>query len=156
MILFDSKEVLFELMEKFESVNIDEFTLKSGDFEISMKKNTGAANNYIPETAAVIKNENIMVKPIVNSEEKPSALAENDRIIKAPFIGTYYAAPSPGAAEFVYVGKKVAKGDVLCIISAMKTMNDIESEYDGEITEIFNSNDSMVECGADLFKIRIK
>lgn len=154
MILFDYKEVLFELMGKFESGNIDELKLKSGDFEISMKKNTGVTQSQT-ETTALIKNENIMVKPVISSEEKFTALAENERIIKAPFIGIYYAAPSPGADEFVYVGKKVKKGDILCIISAMKVMNEIESEYDGEITEIYNSNDSGVECGADLFKIKI-
>lgn len=152
MILFDYKESLFELIGKFESANIEELTLKSGDFEISMKK---SSTNSAPETMALIKNENIMVKPVANSEEKISVLAENERIIKAPFIGTYYSAPSPGAEEFVYVGKKVAKGDVLCIISAMKSMNDIESDYDGEIIEIFNSNESIVEYGSDLFKIKI-
>lgn len=153
MILLDYKEVLFELMEKFEAKNIDEITLKSGDIEIKMKKNKAAVQ--IPD-APVIKNENIMLKPTISvKEEITSALAENERIIKAPMIGTYYSAPSPEAEDFVFIGKKVKKGDILCIISAMKSMNDIESELDGEIIEIYHTNDSIVEYGADLFKIKI-
>ena len=69
-------------------------------------------------------------------------------------VGTFYASSSPEKEAFVKVGDKVHKGQVLCIIEAMKLMNEIESEYDGEIVEICVNNEDMVEYGTPLFKIK--
>ena len=69
-------------------------------------------------------------------------------------VGTLYLKPSPDEKEFVKVGDKVKKGQVLCIIEAMKLMNEIESEYDGEIIEICQTNEAIVEYGKPLFKIK--
>ena len=75
------------------------------------------------------------------------------RDIKSPMVGILYAAPSPDAEPFVKVGSKVKKGDTLCIIEAMKLMNDVVAEEDGEIVEICAENGSLVEFGQTLFKI---
>ena len=75
------------------------------------------------------------------------------RDIKSPMVGIFYAAPSPDAEPFVKVGSKVKKGDTLCIIEAMKLMNDVVAEQDGEIVEICAENGSLVEFGQILFKI---
>ena len=75
------------------------------------------------------------------------------RDIKSPMVGIFYAAPSPDAEPFVKVGSKVKKGDTLCIIEAMKLMNDVVAEEDGEIVEICAENGSLVEFGQVLFKI---
>lgn len=75
------------------------------------------------------------------------------RDIKSPMVGIFYAAPSPDAEPFVKVGSKVKKGDTLCIIEAMKLMNDVVAEEDGEIVEICAENGSLVEFGQTLFKI---
>ncbi len=75
------------------------------------------------------------------------------RDIKSPMVGIFYAAPSPEAEPFVKVGSKVKKGDTLCIIEAMKLMNDVVAEEDGEIVEICAENGSLVEFGQTLFKI---
>ena len=75
------------------------------------------------------------------------------RDIKSPMVGIFYAAPSPEAEPFVKVGSKVKKGDTLCIIEAMKLMNDVVAETDGEIVEICAENGSLVEFGQILFKI---
>ena len=75
-------------------------------------------------------------------------------VIKAPMVGMAYLAGTPGAAPFVTVGDRVKKGDVVCIIEAMKLMNEIESEYDGVVEAILVSNENVVEYGQPLFRIR--
>ena len=75
------------------------------------------------------------------------------RDVKSPMVGVFYASPSPDAEPFVKVGSKVKKGDTLCIIEAMKLMNDVVAEEDGEIVEICAENGALVEFGQTLFKI---
>ena len=82
--------------------------------------------------------------------------APGEEIVKAPLVGTFYAAPSEEAAPFVSVGDTVKKGQVLGIIEAMKLMNEIESEYDGVIEAVLISNEQVVEYGQPLFRIRRK
>ena len=79
---------------------------------------------------------------------------ENYKEVKSPMVGTFYSAPSPKDEPYVKVGDKVKKGDVLCVVEAMKLMNEIESEFDGEIVEICVKNEDMVEYGTTLFKIK--
>ena len=86
----------------------------------------------------------------VKSEEKKI----EGNVVKSPMVGTFYSKSSPSADAFVKKGCKVKKGDTLCIIEAMKLMNEIESEYDGEIVEILASDEDMVEYGQPLFIIK--
>ena len=74
--------------------------------------------------------------------------------IKSPMVGTFYTASSPTSEPFVSVGKQVKKGDIICIIEAMKLMNEVEAEVDGEIVEILVENEEMVEFDQPLFVIR--
>ena len=74
--------------------------------------------------------------------------------IKAPLVGTFYAAPSPGAKPYVEAGEMLQKGQVVCIIEAMKLMNEIDSEFDGEIVKIYVENGQAVQYGERLFAIR--
>lgn len=82
----------------------------------------------------------------------PSA-ADSGKAIKAPIVGVFYAAPSPDAQPYVSVGKQVKKGDTVCIIEAMKCMNEIQAEEDGTITEILVKDGDLVEYNQSLFKI---
>src|SRR5229473_1890861 len=77
-------------------------------------------------------------------------------VVKSPIVGTFYRSSEPEAASFVDVGSTVKKGDVLCIIEAMKLMNEIDSEYDGEIVSIYVENSQAVQYGERLFAIRTK
>jgi acetyl-CoA carboxylase biotin carboxyl carrier protein len=77
-------------------------------------------------------------------------------VVKSPIVGTFYRSPEPGAPAFVEVGSVVRKGQVLCIIEAMKLMNEIDSEYDGEIVSIYAENGHAVQYGERLFAIRAK
>lgn len=82
-----------------------------------------------------------------------TAAASDENTVKSPMVGTYYSAPSPDADAFVQEGQKVRKGDVLCIIEAMKMMNEIEAEYDGVIDAILVDNATPVEYGQSIFVI---
>jgi acetyl-CoA carboxylase biotin carboxyl carrier protein len=89
--------------------------------------------------------------------ESPDATDDVDlAIVKSPIVGTFYRASEPGAASFVEIGDTVKKGGVLCIIEAMKLMNEIDSEYDGEVVNIYVENGQAVQYGERLFAIRLK
>jgi acetyl-CoA carboxylase biotin carboxyl carrier protein len=77
-------------------------------------------------------------------------------VVKSPIVGTFYRAPEPNAPPFVEVGARVRKGQVLCIIEAMKLMNEIESEYEGEVASVYVENGQPVQFGERLFAIRVK
>ena len=94
----------------------------------------------------------------VQTEEAPAAPATktedlSGNIVKAPLVGTFYMSSGPGKEAFAPVGKKVKKGDVLCIIEAMKIMNEVVSDFDGEVKEILAENEQLVEYGQPLFRI---
>ena len=93
--------------------------------------------------------------PTEEQKAEPGEIKDYDkyRNVKSPMVGIFYTAPSPEAEPFVKVGSKVKKGDTLCIIEAMKLMNDVVAEEDGEIVEICAENGSLVEFGQTLFKI---
>ena len=86
-------------------------------------------------------------------EKKQEEKIQEGNVVKSPMVGTFYAKPSPDSKNYVTVGQKVKKGDVLCIIEAMKLMNEIESEFDGEIKEILVKDEDPVEYGKPLFII---
>ena len=97
--------------------------------------------------------------PAVSEADVPSTPAEapkkasNGLEVKSPMVGTFYKSPEPGAKAYVSVGDRVAKGQIVCIIEAMKIMNEIESEYDGVVREIVADNAHPVEYGQVLFRI---
>ena len=92
--------------------------------------------------------------PLAVLPAAPAPEAGDDGVfISSPFVGTFYRAPSPEAASFVEVGQSVRKGQVVCIIEAMKLMNEIESEVDGKVTEVLVKNGEHVEYGQKLFRV---
>lgn len=102
----------------------------------------------------------VNVEPNVDKEEKIENKVtscekslDNGNIMTSPMVGTFYLKPSPNAEPYVKVGQRVKKGDILCIIEAMKLMNEIESEYDGVIEEILVKDSECVEYGKPLFRI---
>lgn len=88
------------------------------------------------------------------SAAKSAATDANLHVIKSPFVGTFYASPSPGKPAYIKVGDKVKKGQPLCVLEAMKIMNEIDSDINGEVVEICVDNESLVEYGQPLFKIK--
>ena len=100
----------------------------------------------------------IMQSPLLSTEQEAKTQAEppvpDGRVVESPIVGMYYASPAPGDPPFVKNGSQVKKGDVLCIIEAMKTMNEITADCDGEIVQIYAGNGLLVEVGQRLFLVR--
>lgn len=128
---------------KLSSIDID---FPDGT-KISMKKNENVeiSTKAMKSSSQEVKKE--------EPELEQSSNEDTGKIVKSPMVGTFYIKPNPSANPYVEVGKKVKKGDVLCIIEAMKLMNEIESEFDGEVAEIFIKDGEAVEYGKALFRI---
>jgi len=92
--------------------------------------------------------------PATQNTNISNASSEDEKVVKSPMVGTFYSKSSPNSEPFVKVGSKVKKGDTLCIIEAMKLMNEIESEFDGEIAEILVKDNDLVDYGKPLFLIK--
>jgi len=151
-----------QLLRFMSEHNLEEFEYSRGDLRIRLKKpSAGAA--LVPRALAVPE---IIVPGAVDRAggasvpPNPPAAALEPRaseelhIVKSPIVGTFYEAPSPGAEAFVKVGVHVEAGQVLCIVEAMKLMNEIESDETGELIRIFVENGQPVEYGQPLFGIR--
>jgi len=92
--------------------------------------------------------------PTVSVQTKSAVVDANVHVIKSPFVGTFYGSPAPGKPAYVKVGDKVKAGQTLCVLEAMKIMNEIDADVAGEIVEICVDNESLVEFGQPLFKIK--
>ncbi len=101
----------------------------------------------------IIQNTSIVENDTIENQIKEDKNEKKGNIIKSPMVGTFYLKPSPTAEPYIEIGKEVKKGDVLCIIEAMKLMNEIESEYTGKVTEILVKDGETVEYGTPLFRI---
>ena len=133
--------------------NVDEVSLEFPDgIKISVKKNI-APTQVVKENVTEVRENNVKTETIAINEVKKSE-QDNYKIIKSPMVGTFYSKSAPTAEPFVKVGDKVKKGQTLCIIEAMKLMNEIEAECDGEVVEVCVKDDEMVEFGQSLFKIK--
>lgn len=101
----------------------------------------------------IIQNTPIVENNTIEKQIKEDKNEKKGNIIKSPMVGTFYLKPSPTAEPYIEIGKEVKKGDVLCIIEAMKLMNEIESEYTGKVTEILVKDGEAVEYGTPLLRI---
>ncbi len=159
---------LKELIEFLKENKIGEFDLERGDLKVRIKfaqegasadlanlsRLLAAAPAAAPVTLPVVQ----AAAPSAAQHSSPAPAAESDdaslHIVKSPIVGTFYEAPGPGTPAFVKVGDQVEHGQVLCIIEAMKLMNEIESDATGEIVKRFVQNGQPVEYGQQLFAVR--
>ncbi|NPB04442.1 MAG: acetyl-CoA carboxylase biotin carboxyl carrier protein [Thermotogae bacterium] len=144
---FDT-DLLREILEIFESSGVATLELETENFKIKLSKYTDASPPPIPSPIPV------QTPPTEAEDERADQKEENFHYIRAPMVGTFYRAPAPGAEPFVKEGDRVKKGDVVCIIEAMKIMNEIKSDVDGVIEEVLVENAHPVEYGQPLFKVR--
>ena len=150
-----------KLIDDMGNSNLDSLEIEFPEgIKISMTKNTGKEVVITTGGPNVIEGSAPMTPPVVR-ENKGTSLVnvqnkeeENYKIVKSPMVGTFYASSAPDKDPFVKIGDKVHKGQVLCIVEAMKLMNEIESEFDGEIVEICVNNEDVVEYGKPLFKMK--
>jgi len=151
-------ERLLEFMGKH---GLEEFEYEYAGFRVRLKK---ASHNSGPIFRPVMSPEIVVAAPAgadspssqsssVREAASESSRTDDLHVIKSPIVGTFYASPNPGEEVFIHVGDQVKSGQVLCIIEAMKLMNEIESDADGEVMRIFVENGQPVEYGEPLFGI---
>jgi acetyl-CoA carboxylase biotin carboxyl carrier protein len=151
-----------ELVEFLVEKDIAEFEMERGDVKIRIKRGQAVLASFAPPTVSYAPAAALSTPapapanaPLIPTPAA-SAIEEGVEIIKSPIVGTFYESSSPGAPAFVKQGDKVAVGQVLCIVEAMKLMNEIEAEAAGEIVKVLVSNGQPVEYGQPLFKIRTR
>jgi acetyl-CoA carboxylase biotin carboxyl carrier protein len=147
-----------ELVQLVDQSNLTAFELEEEGFRIVLKKEAGAA--FVKETFAGFpaEKQDLPEKTGLGSGVVQEALKEPEQppTINSPIVGTFYGSAAPGEEPFVRPGSKVRQGDVLCIIEAMKLMNEIEADEDFEIIDVLVQDGQMVEYGQPLFSISKK
>ena len=136
------------LVKIIENSSLTEFTLKEGDLKITMSK-----LDHPPVVAAGMP---VAPAPAAPAEAPAAEVKEEDEklFITSPIVGTFYSAPAPDAPACVKVGDQVKNGQTVCILEAMKLMNEIQSDFDCEIEAVLVSNEQKVEYGQPLFRVK--
>ena len=140
-----------KLIEMLESSELEEIEIHEGEESVRLVKNkteTIVTQVQPNQTDKEVKTESEQL-------EKKSSVIENPEgeVITSPMVGTFYAAASPGAKPFISVGDEVQEGDVVCIVEAMKMMNEIKSDYSGKVISVLAENSEPVEFGQALFVV---
>ncbi len=145
-------EQILNLIDKLNDSTLSEISISQKDFNLTLKK----------EISQFVSTQNTIQSQVLNSVQPQIQKEETEIInkkenlieIKSPMVGTFYASASPDSPAFVEIGKKIKIGDVLCIIEAMKVMNELPAEVEGIIEEICVNNGQIVEFGQVLFKLK--
>jgi acetyl-CoA carboxylase biotin carboxyl carrier protein len=148
---------LYALMERFEKSGLSEIVYKKAGEEVCLKKGAPmmmTAPVAMPAPQAMPSPAAHPIHGAPPAAEAPARHAADTEFIRAPLVGTFYRAPAPDAPPFVEKGDTVKKGKPLCILEAMKLMNEYQAEFDMEIVAVMVDNGIMVEFGAPLFEVR--
>jgi len=160
-------EDLRQLIEFLKQHGVAEFDVDRGDLKIRLKFNppesgpaslhelAGLLRSAAPASAGHASTPAHHAAPTAPAAENPASAEEELHLVKSPIVGTFYGSPSPGSAAFVSPGDHVEKGQVICIVEAMKLMNEIESDATGEIVKCLVTNGQAIEFGQPLFSIRV-
>ena len=145
-----------KLIELLEESNIDELEIKEGEESVRITRNSSAGIQYV--SAGQMQPQYSAPAPAAASapaaaEAAPSQAVVTGHSVKSPMVGTYYSKPSPTSEPFIQVGQQVKVGDVLCIVAAMKMMNQIEADKSGVIKQILAENEDAIEFDQPLFII---
>ena len=156
MMEFEDIERILELVRQHD---LAEFEVESGGMKLRVRKASAAfpMPPAMPPVAAPAPHVQPHVPAVMPTGLEASPSDEESvelAVVKSPIVGTFYRSPEPGAQSFVEIGQRVKKDQVLCIIEAMKLMNEITSEYDGEIVNAYVENGKPVQYGERLFAIR--
>ena len=131
-----------KVMRNFASLGLSEMEMHDGEFSLKLAAAPAGTAAAAPQTVLSVP----AAAPSLPSQEDES-------LVRSPIVGTFYAAPAPDKAPFVEIGTKVKKGDVLFVIESMKLMNEIQSEYDGEVVEIIAKNGEGVEFHQPIMRV---
>ena len=152
-------EEIKELMTLFNDSNMTEFHLSNEEFEVQFSKREEypqvVSNAVAPvaNVASPVEAAPVSAAPSAEAQEAPQ-VATDAKYITSPIVGVVYLQSSPDADPFVQVGKQITSNDTVCIIEAMKIMNEIKSDFNGEVLEVLVENGQMVDFGQKLFAIR--
>ena len=139
-----------KLIEMLEDSNLEEIEIQEGEESVRLVKGNSHNQNLHTQTISIPQNNPIQEPP---SEETAEEVIEETNSIDSPMVGTFYASASPGAKPFISIGDIVSEGDVVCIVEAMKMMNEIKSEFSGKVLSVNVENSEPVEYGQSLFEI---
>lgn len=145
-----------KLIELLEESNIDEIEIKEGEESVRISRNgaqSAALPQYLPQYAPPPPPPAVAPPAAAAEPAPPAAAAPKGHVVRSPMVGTFYNAPSPSSPAFVEVGQTVKMGDVICIVEAMKMMNQIEADKSGTIEAILVENGEPVEFDQPLFSI---
>ena len=156
-----------QILDLVREHELSEFEIEHEGLRLKIRKDLNGSHvvtlpaPVMPAGAAPTPSASPVAAPALTGASAPAAVdgaAEEIElaVVKSPIVGTFYRSSEPGAGSFVEIGATVKKGDVLCIIEAMKLMNEIDSEYDGEVMNIYVENGQPVQYGERLFAIRTK
>jgi acetyl-CoA carboxylase biotin carboxyl carrier protein len=140
-----------KLIEMLENSNLEEIEIQEGEESVRLVKSNHRTQTAIPQSI-VLPQENSSQTAIEDIETEEEIKKEGNSI-NSPMVGTFYASASPGAKPFISVGDLIAEGDVVCIVEAMKMMNEIKSEFSGTVLSVNVENSEPVEYGQSLFEI---
>ena len=152
-------EEIKELMTLFNDSNMTEFHLSNEEFEVQFSKREEypqvVSNAVAPvaNVASPVEAAPVSAAPSAEAQEAPQ-VATDVKYITSPIVGVVYLQSSPDADPFVQVGKQITSNDTVCIVEAMKIMNEIKSDFNGEVVEVLVENGQMVDFGQKLFAIR--
>ena len=147
-------DTLKEIVKVAKDQGVAELKVEGKDYKVSVSFVSGAAP--VLHHAPVVHHAPAQAAPaaVAAAPAKAAASDAGLHVIKSPFVGTFYASSGPGKPAYVKVGDKVKVGQALCVLEAMKIMNEIDADINGEIVEICVDNESLVEFGQPLFKIK--
>ena len=140
-----------KLIEMLENSNLEEIEIQEGEESVRLVKSNGSAPK-LQQQSIVVPQENLAV-PAQPVTQETEVAPKDSNSINSPMVGTFYASASPGAKPFISVGDVVQEGDVVCIVEAMKMMNEIKSEFSGTVLSVNVENSEPVEYGQSLFEI---
>ena len=154
---FDQLKQILDLVREHE---LSEFEVEQDGLRLKIRKDSSGAFVQVPvQHVHAPAAPALAAPPAPAGASAPAGNAEVDvelAVVKSPIVGTFYRSAEPGTAAFAEVGSTIKKGQVLCIIEAMKLMNEIDSEYEGEIVNVYVENGQPVQYGERLFAIRTK
>lgn len=152
-----TNEQLKIFADMFKDLGLTQLKVNDKDFELTLKKEVKVVTTSVESVPVVSSNQVVTAtnEKTIDSESETETTETDSSLndVKAPLVGVFYAAPSPEGEAYVKVGDRVNKGDVLCVIEAMKMFNEIKAEASGTIAEICVDNGNVVEYGQTLFKI---
>lgn len=150
-------DTLKQIVKVAKEEGVAELKVDAKDFKVEVRFSTGIIAPVQQAQPLYQAQAPVSAPPVAASSAVSSKIAATDsklHVITSPFVGTFYASPSPGKPVYVKIGDKVKVGQPLCVLEAMKIMNEIDADIAGEVVEVCVDNESLVEFGQPLFKIK--